>query len=80
MSTGEKKEVSDPSVEIGIVTSSKAPNDEEYVGLTGSSTEEIKSGATLTEHTIGGTWRDKYLEWRHQKYKLPRHYRLVSMS
>ena len=79
MSTVEKKEVSDPSVEIGIVASSKT--DEEYVGLTGSSSpkEEIKSGATLTD-TIGGTWRDKYLEWRHQKYKLPRHYRLVSMS
>ena len=77
MSTVEKKEVSDPpSVEIGIVASSKT--NEEYVGLTGSSPrEEIKSGATVTD-TIGGTWADKYHEWRHQKYKLPRHYRLVS--
>lgn len=38
MSTVEKKEVSDPSVEIGIVASSKT--DEEYVGLTGSSPKE----------------------------------------
>ena len=56
---------------------------EEVVGLMKSSISDNNkksSKITSTTDTISGTWRDKYLEWKQQKYRLPRHYRLVSVQ
>ena len=56
---------------------------EEVIGLMKSSNANNKKSSKImstTTDTISGTWRDKYLEWKRQKYRLPRHYRLVSVQ
>ena len=54
---------------------------EEVVGLMKSSSANNKKSSKIISTTdISGTWRDKYLEWKKQKYRLPRHYRLVSVQ
>jgi len=55
---------------------------EEVIGLMKSSNANNKKSSKIisTDDTISGTWRDKYLEWKRQKYRLPRHYRLVSVQ
>jgi len=65
------------------VTAAIGEGEEEVVGLMKSSigADNKKSSKIIsTTDTIGGTWRDKYLEWKQQKYRLPRHYRLVSVQ
>jgi len=55
---------------------------DEVVELMKSSAVNDKKSSKIisTTDTISGTWRDKYLEWKQQKYRLPRHYRLVSVQ
>ena len=57
---------------------------DEVVGLMKSSISDNNKKSSkiisTTTDTISGTWRDKYLEWKRQKYRLPRHYRLVSVQ
>ena len=65
------------------VTADIGEGAEEVVGLMKSSTANTKKSSKIivsTTDTISGTWRDKYLEWKRQKYRLPRHYRLVSVQ
>ena len=58
--------------------------DEEYVELTasGKAVDQPSTMASTTpaagdlSKTVGESWREKYMQWRHQSYKLPRHYRL----
>ena len=60
-----------------------ASEGDEVVGLMKSSNANNKKSSKIistTTDTISGTWRDKYLEWKQQKYRLPRHYRLVSVQ
>ena len=59
-----------------------AGDDEECVELTESAADlkATAGSASKLNDAIGGTWREQYLKWRHQSYKLPRHYRLVSIS
>ena len=52
--------------------------DEECVELTASGGEYEGDDAKLQDKSVGGQWRDKYYAWRNERYKLPRHYRLVS--
>ena len=52
--------------------------DEECVELTASGGEYEGDNAKLQDKSVGGQWRDKYYAWRNERYKLPRHYRLVS--
>ena len=67
--------------ESSVVELTEATGEGEVVGLMKSSSANNKKSSKMsTTDTIGGTWRDKYLEWKQQKYRLPRHYRLVSVQ
>jgi len=65
-----------------VVEVTAAIGEGEEVGLMKSLAVNDKKSSKIisTTDTISGTWRDKYLEWKQQKYRLPRHYRLVSVQ
>mmetsp|Transcript_33746 Transcript_33746/g.81590 ORF Transcript_33746/g.81590 Transcript_33746/m.81590 type:complete len:699 (-) Transcript_33746:117-2213(-) len=50
-------------------------DEEECAQLTTSGVQADESTAEI-DNTISETWMQKYQQWTHQSYKLPRHYRL----